>query len=196
MNTKEIMNRLKVLLAIEDKVEEKMKTTATLVDGTEVYVEEGAIEPGNILYIVNEEGNVLAPEGMHETSDGLLVTIASNGEIVSVEPKAPVEAEKKEDEVEDEVMAEETEDEDKKSEEKMADDLIEGMAELLKPFIDEIKSLKEEVEQAKVKMNAIADQPAATRIKHSSIAKTALSDGDAISFKLEKIKQLKNNKNK
>ena len=192
MNTKEIISRLKVLLAIEDKAEEtKMKTAATLVDGTEVYVEEGAIEPGNVLYVVSEEGDVLAPEGMHETSEGLLVSVGPDGSIISVEPKAPVEAEKKEDE--EEVKAEdEVEENEKPVEEKMADDLLEGMAELLKPFIDEIKSLKEEVEQAKVKMQSIADQPAASRIKHS-VQKSA-KEVDEIEVKLAKIKQLKNNK--
>ena len=197
MNTKEILNRLKVMLAIEDKAEEtKMKTAAFLIDGTEVYVEEGAIEPGNILYVVAEEGDVLAPEGMHETADGLLVSVGPAGEIVSVEPKAPVEepveAEKKE-EVEAEKVEEEPVEAGYKDKEKMmADDLLEGMAELLKPFITELKSLKEDMEAAKVKMNAIAEQPGASRIKNSSIKAT--KEVDEVAAKLEKIKQIKNKK--
>lgn len=193
MNTKEILNRLKVMLNFEDVKEQMAK--ATLVDGTEVYTE-GELAPGSILYVVNEEGDVLAGEGMHETTDGLIVSVGPAGEIVSVEPKAPVEAmEKKKEEVEaskekDKVEAMEDPMEEPKAE--IAENLLEGMVELLKPFIAELKALKEEVEQAKVKMQEIADQPAASRIKNSAFK--PVSNDDEVAAKLEKIKKIKNNK--
>lgn len=194
MNTKEILSRLKVMLNLEDVKEQMAK--ATLVDGTEVY-SEGELAPGSILYVVSEEGDVLAPEGMHETADGLIVSVGPAGEIISVEPKAPVEAmEDKEQKVEaskeeDEVKAEEMPNmEEPKAD--VAENLLEGMVELLKPFIAELKALKEEVEQAKVKMQEIADQPAASRIKNSTF-KPASND-DEVAVKLEKIKKIKNNK--
>lgn len=194
MNTKEIINRLRVMLNLEAVKEQMAK--ATLVDGTEVY-SDGELAPGSILYIVREEGDVLASEGMHETADGLLVTVGPAGEIISVEPKAPVEAMEDKKEVveaakeENKVEAMEPLVEEPKVD--IAENLLEGMVELLKPFIAELKSLKEEVAQAKVKMQEIANQPAASRIKNSSVVRTIVSE-DEVSLKLAKIKKIKNNK--
>ena len=62
---------------------------ATLVDGTEVYTE-GELEPGAILFVRAGEGadeDPFAPEGIHETTDGLLITVGASGEITNVEEK-------------------------------------------------------------------------------------------------------------
>ena len=73
---------------VKEEVEVKM-AEATLVDGTEVYTE-GELQPGAILFVRAGEGadeDPFAPEGQHETTDGLLITVGESGEIMSVEEK-------------------------------------------------------------------------------------------------------------
>ena len=146
----------------EEKKEVKM-AEATLVDGTEVYTE-GELEPGAILFVRAGEGvseDPFAPAGVHETTDGLLVTVGENGEITSIEEKgAEVEASEKKEEVEME------EQEDKKEEFDM-DGLLEGIAGMLKPYTEEIKELKEELSVLTSRFNEVADEPAAKKVSNT-----------------------------
>jgi hypothetical protein len=199
MNTNEIIKRLKVMLSLEEKeVTEKMKSLATLVDGTEVFVMEGEIAPGSILYVVTEgEEEVLAPEGLHETVDGLLVTVGEAGEIISVEPKAveapveaPVEAgDYKDKVVEEDMEVAEIEVEAPAGADMATEALLEGMAELLKPFIEEVKVLTDEFKKMEQRFNAIADQPASTKIKTKLSANV-----DEVEKKIEILKKIRQGK--
>ena len=196
MNTNEIIKRLKVMLSLEEKeVTEKMKSLATLVDGTEVFVIEGEIAPGSILYVVTEgEEEVLAPEGLHETVDGLLVTVGEAGEILSVEPKAAVEApveagDYKDKVVEEEMEVAEIEVEAPAGADMATEALLEGMAELLKPFIEEVKVLTDEFKKMEQRFNAIADQPASTKIKTKLSADKNVDDVEKKIEILKKIRQ-------
>ena len=67
----------------DDKKKKKVEMAeATLVDGTEVYAE-GEIQPGAILFVRAGEGadeDPFAPEGKHETTSGLLITVGESGE--------------------------------------------------------------------------------------------------------------------
>jgi len=204
MNTNEIIKRLKVMLSLEEaepeviqekmeeeKVEEKMKSLATLIDGTEVFTMDGPIAPGSILNVVTEgEEQVLAPEGIHETVDGLLVSVGEAGQILSVEPKATdVEAgyDKDKEEKMEEVVVEAPE-----GAEEPTKDLLEGMAELLKPFIEEVKELSEEFKKIKARFEAIAEQPATSKIK-TKMSKTK-EDLDVVENKIEILKRIRKNK--
>ena len=148
----------------EEKKEVKM-AEATLVDGTEVYTE-GELEPGAILFVRAGEGvseDPFAPAGVHETTDGLLVTVGENGEIASIEEKgAEVEAS---DEEKKEVEMEEHDDE--KKEEFDMDGLLEGIAGMLKPYTEEIKELKEELSVLTSRFNEVADEPAAKKVSNT-----------------------------
>ena len=103
MDVQQAITKLRVLLGaeteevveiqndehIEEETEVKM-AEATLVDGTEVYTE-GELEPGAILFVRAGEGaseDPFAPAGLHETTEGLLITVGENGEITSIEEKA------------------------------------------------------------------------------------------------------------
>ena len=104
MTVNEAITKLRVMLsgsteevietpvAMEEEVateEETVKMAdATLVDGTAVYTE-GEIAIGSILYVSTEEDeDPFAPEGMHETSEGIMITVGANGEITSIEEAA------------------------------------------------------------------------------------------------------------
>ena len=146
----------------DDKKEVKM-AEAELVDGTLVYTE-GELETGAILFVKAGEGvseDPFAPAGVHETTDGLLVTVGENGEITSIEEKgAEVEASEKKEEVE----MEEQED---KKEEFDVDGLLEGIAGMLQPYTDEIKELKEELSVLTSRFNEVADEPAAKKVSNT-----------------------------
>lgn len=71
----------------------------TLVDGTIIKYEGDAPMEGAPLIVVTPEGEVPAPDGVHETDSGLLIS-TQDGVIVSIEEKEmEVEAGKKEEEM-------------------------------------------------------------------------------------------------
>ena len=151
----------------EEKVEIKA-AEATLVDGTEVYTE-GELQDGAILFVRAGEGaseDPFAPEGVHETTDGLLITVRENGEISKIENKSDeVEAsykDKEEVEMEEEIIEEK-----KEIKEFDADALLEGVADLLKPYTEEIKELKEELSVLTSRFNDVADEPAAKKVRNT-----------------------------
>jgi hypothetical protein len=204
MTVNDAISKLRVMLGaanetvVEMETEEKVEETveikaaeATLVDGTEVYTE-GELETGAILFVRAGEGtseNPFAPAGVHETTDGLLITVGENGEISSIEEKAPVEAE-------DEEKVEEVEMEEEKEEEKKefdAEELLEGVASLLQPYTEEIKELKEELSVLTSRFNEVAEEPAAPKVRNtfSQVAETQKSITER---RLESLIALKKNR--
>jgi len=179
MTVNDAIGKLRVMLGaatetvVEMETEEKVEETveikaaeATLVDGTEVYTE-GELETGAILFVRAGEGvseDPFAPEGVHETTEGLLITVGENGEISSIEEQAPVEAEDKEEEVEVEMEDEEEKEEKKEFD---AEELLEGVANLLQPYTEEIKELKEELSVLTSRFNDVADEPAAKKVRNT-----------------------------
>jgi len=149
--------------ATEEATEAKM-AAATLVDGTEVYTD-GEIVAGAILYISTEEDeDPFAPEGIHETTEGLLVTVGENGEIASIEEKAmdaPVAEEATSEEVTEEAM-EEVEEEIK--EEMSSEELLGAIAELINDYKKEVK---EEMSSLTERFNALADEPATKPVRNN-----------------------------
>ena len=204
MTVNDAISKLRVMLGaatdtvVEMESEEKVEETveikaaeATLVDGTEVYTE-GELEPGAILFVRAGEGvseDPFAPAGVHETTDGLLITVGENGEISSIEEPSEVEAEDKE-KVEEVEMEEEKEEEKKEFD---AEELLEGVASLLKPYTEEIKELKEELSVLTSRFNEVADEPAAKKVRNtfSQVAETQKSITER---RLESLIALKKNR--
>jgi len=179
MTVNDAITKLRVMLGAStetvvkmEEVEEKetievKAAEATLVDGTEVYTE-GELQDGAILFVRAGEGaseDPFAPAGIHETTDGLLITVGENGEISSIEDKSPeTEASEEKEEVE---MEEEVIEEKKEIKEFDADALLEGVASLLKPYTEEIKELKEELSVLTSRFNDVADEPAAKKVANT-----------------------------
>jgi hypothetical protein len=190
MKVNEVIKKLKLMLAEstdvveETKVKEEM-AEATLVDGTEVYTE-GEIVPGAILFVRAGEGvseDPFAPEGIHETTSGLLITVGEGGEIVSVEEKAPVEAGKKTKMAEDEsAIAKEVE--------MSLDDILMAIAQILAPYIKDMNGIKEEIEVLESRFNKVANEPAAKKISSSFKADIATPTSTA-EARFEKLVQLR-----
>ena len=150
---------------IEEKEEVKVKMAeATLVDGTEVYTE-GELQAGAILFVRAGEGadeDPFAPEGKHETTDGLLITVGESGEITNVEDKGSEESVSEAEETfeeEEEVIVKEKDFD--------VEGLLEGIAGMLEPYTEEIKELKEELSVLTSRFNEVADEPAAKKVSNT-----------------------------
>ncbi len=150
---------------IEEKEEVKVNMAeAQLVDGTEVYTE-GELQAGAILFVRAGEGadeDPFAPEGKHETTDGLLITVGESGEITNVEDKGSEESVSEAEETfeeEEEVIVKEKDFD--------VEGLLEGIAGMLEPYTEEIKELKEELSVLTSRFNEVADEPAAKKVSNT-----------------------------
>ena len=178
MTVNDMVKKLRVMLAADKAVVTEAKfAEATLVDGTVVYTD-GELEVGASLLIRTEEGeeSPYAPEGIHETTDGLLIGVGPNGEIMEI---SEVEAEAKPEEIIEEVM-EEVEVEVPVSEAAIpaTEELLAGIAEMIAPFTEEIAALTEEVVELKAKFAVIADEPAAKPIRNTFAENKAIADSN------------------
>jgi hypothetical protein len=169
MNVNEAISKLRVMLgAATEEVKEVSKTNmaeATLVDGVEVYTE-GELQAGAILFVRAGEGaseDPFAPEGKHETTDGLLITVGESGEITNVEEKSGEE----ESVSEAEESFEEEEEVIVKEKDFDVEGLLEGIAGMLEPYTEEIKELKEELSVLTSRFNEVADEPAAKKVANT-----------------------------
>lgn len=159
MTAKDAIHKIQLMLGLDtDGASAKAKTvevelaSATLVDGTVVEVE-GDFEVGKALLVVTEEGNIPAPEGSHETTDGYIITVDEAGIIVSIEEKvmeveAPAE----------EVVVEEA---------SFSNDLIDSIAKMIKPLVDEVQSLKAELTSVQEQFSSFKDEPATGKITNN-----------------------------
>lgn len=191
MTVNDVIKKLRVMLAADEAVVTKAKfAEAVLVDGTEVYTD-GELVEGAILYVKVEEGEApFAPEGIHETADGLLIGVGPNGEIMEITEKA-------EDAVTEEVVEEAMEEvavEAPVSEEAVpaTEELLGGIAELIAPFTEEIAALTEEVTALKARFNKIAGEPAASPIRNT-FSETKLAKEQALAQRMEALRNIRKN---
>ena len=139
MNAFEALTKIRVMLGMEADAETVSVELAeiTLVDGTVVKVD-GELAEGKALVVVTEEGDIPAPEGIHESSDGKLITVDAEGTIVAVEDK-PVE------EVEQEMEAEEPVSEQPESnpdEASFSEDFLAKVAGLISPLNERLDAIE------------------------------------------------------
>ena len=154
MTAIEAINKIRIMLGLDDanaNVDASVEKTisnvelasATLLDGTIVKTE-GDFEVGKQLLVETAEGDIPAPEGIHETTDGLLVSVDSNGIITSIEEKAVEETETKEQE--------------------FNGDFVNALVNALKPSLDKIDKLTEEVGKLKGQFREYIEEPATPKI--------------------------------
>ena len=192
MTVNDMVKKLRVMLAADKEVVTETKfAEATLVDGTVVYTD-GELEVGASLLIRTEEGeeSPYAPEGIHETTDGLLIGVGPNGEIMEI---SEVEAEAKPEEIIEEVM-EEVVVEAPVSEAAIpaTEELLAGIAEMIAPFTEEIAALTEEVVELKAKFAVIADEPAAKPIRNTFAENKAIAD-EALNKRMDFLRSVRKN---
>lgn len=191
MNVNDVITKLKVMLGAQEAVVEVKLAEATLVDGTEVFTE-GELEVGAILFVRAGEGvseDPFAPAGMHETTDGQVITVGENGEISSIESQDAEAVAEEEVEVELE--------EDEKVEEKEAFDaegLIAAIAEMIQPQAEVIEELKKELSVLTERFEVVANSPAAPKVTTNTFKEILDDKNSKMAAKLEMLRQIKNNK--
>ena len=192
MTVNDMVKKLRVMLAADTEVVTEAKfADATLVDGTVVYTD-GELEVGAILLIRTEEGeeSPYAPEGIHETTEGLLIGVGPNGEIMDI-------TEAGEDTITEEVVEEELDEvvvEAPVSEAAMpaTEELLTGIAEMIAPFTEEIAALTEEVTALKARFNKIADEPAATPIRNT-FSENKIKKDEALANRMDALRAIRKN---
>ena len=191
MNVNDVITKLKVMLGAQEAVVEVKLAEATLVDGTEVYTE-GELEIGAILFVRAGEGvseDPFAPAGMHETTDGQVITVGENGEISKIETE---DAEAVADE---EVEVELEEDVEVKVEEKEAFDaegLIEAIAQMIQPQSEIIEELKKELSVLTARFEVVANSPAAPKVVTNTFKEILDDKNSKMAAKLDMLRQIKN----
>ena len=184
MTATEALTKIRVMLGIDEPITEGNVETQTeqievtlaeaeLLDGTKVMVE-GDLEPGNILLVDGGEGAepLKAPEGVHETTDGKLITVDAEGVIISVEDK-PAEEE----------VTQEAE---------LSEDLVSQVVTALKPSLDRLNEMADELNNLKAQFSAFKDEPAGSKITNNLNENNKQTDS-VIEAKLRKLKAIRNN---
>ena len=154
-----------------------------LVDGTKIKISGDSLVEGAKVVVVTEEGEIPAPDGVHEISGGTKVE-TKEGIITKIEEALEEpEMEKPEAEVEIEVKKEE-----------MEDEVVSLLKDLVVKLGEKIASLEGKVEGMSADFNAFKKEPAAKKIADGKTEKFNKVD-DYIDSKLEAIAALrKNNK--
>ena len=203
MTVQEALTKLKVSLGLETEVVETVETTEveetvveaseeetveetietqfaeeTLVDGTVVKVE-GELEVGKQLVVVTEEGDVAAPEGMHQTESNKLITVDAEGVITSIE-EADAE------EVTEEAAPEEAASQD-------FSEVVDSITEVVKPALDRINEVAAELEALKASFSAFKDEPAGNKITNNlqEFKAAQANEADARFARLKEIRKSK-----
>ncbi len=210
MTVNDAISKLRVMLgaATEEVKEVNMETEevkeeveikaaeATLADGTEVYTE-GALEAGAILFVRAGEGvseDPFAPAGIHETTEGLLITVGENGEITAIEDQSPEVAASDEEKKEEVEMEEEIKEDIEVKKEFDAEELLEGVASLLLPYTEEIKELKAELSVLTSRFNEVADEPAAANKVRNTFSEEAKIRANTAEARFERLVSLRNSR--
>lgn len=187
MTAQEALYKIRVMLGVEEATEENVSletetdteevklAEATLVDGTVVKTE-GEFEVGKQLFVVTEEGDIPAPEGLHETTEGIIVGVDAEGIIVSIEEPA-----------EEEVIVEEKE--------QFGDDIINQIVGALSPKFDDIQA---QINTIKGEFSEFRDGPATDRIRTNlnALNKVEQSVSDARMRTILEMRKQSFNKNK
>jgi len=180
---KNLMVQFGFLKNEETEIVKEIFVDAKLVDGTAIKVSgEGLVEGAKVV-VVTEEGEIPAPDGVHELEDGTKVE-TKEGVIAKIEEAVKEEPEMEEPKVEIEVS----------KEEKMESEVVSLLKDLVVKLGEKIASLEGKVEGMSADFNAFKKEPAAKKIADGKTEKFNKTD-DYIDSKLEAIAALrKNNK--
>jgi hypothetical protein len=137
MNSKEVLKEIRTILGFSEDKKEIEMATATLVDGTIVEYD-GELAVGTEVFVQTGEGLIPAPDAVHETDSGLLITTVDGVVTEVVEPIVEeIALEEVAVEVPEEVSA------------IVTAEVLEAIAEAIAPVLEEVAMLKEEMKKMK-----------------------------------------------
>ena len=188
MTAQEALGKIRVMLGlseveldetkvVKDASTETTETTnielasTTLVDGTIVKTE-GDFEVGKQLLVETAEGDIPVPEGQHETTDGLLISVDAEGVITSI----------------DEVVVEE-----EQKEESFNEDFVNQLVGALKPSLDKIEELSNEIKTLKGEFMEFKDEPGSAKV-YNNLSDYTKRENDLMSGRMAKLIELRKNK--
>jgi hypothetical protein len=179
---KSLMVQFGFLKNEEAEIVKEIFIDAKLVDGTAIKVSgEGLVEGAKVV-VVTEEGEIPAPDGVHELEDGTKVE-TKEGVIAKIEEAVAEAPEMEAPEVEIEV-----------SKEGMEKEMVDMLKEFIYKMGDKVKKMEEQMSSLSTDFNSFKKEPAAKKIADGKTEKFNKTD-DYIDSKLETIAALrKNNK--
>jgi hypothetical protein len=185
-NSKSAIQEIKNLMVqfgfmSEDKTEivKEIFIDAKLIDGTAIKVSEEGLVEGAKVVVVTEEGEIPAPDGVHELEDGTKVE-TKEGIIAKIEEKLEEpEMEKPEAEVEIEV-----------SKDGMSKEMVDMLKEFIYKMGDKVKKMEEQMSSLSTDFNSFKKEPAAKKIADGKTEKFNKTD-DYMETKLEAIAALR-----
>jgi len=179
----------------EIKTVKQIFVSAKLVDGTEVKVEGESLAEGAKVLVITAEGEIPAPDGVHELEDGTKIE-TKDGIIAKIEDV--LEAGYKEKGMEDvevpvEVPAEIA---------PVADEVVGAIVEALMPLMEEVKVLVDEMKKMKDGMKDIKSdfesfkkEPAAKKVADGKVESfKSANNNEEVDAKWAAIAALRNNK--
>ena len=162
---KNLMVQFGFLKNEETEIVKEIFVDAKLVDGTQIKVSgEGLVEGAKVV-VVTEEGEIPAPDGVHELEDGTKVE-TKEGVIAKIEEAVKEEPEMEEPKVEIEVS----------KEEKMESEVVSLLKDLVVKLGEKIASLEGKVEGMSADFNAFKKEPAAKKIADGKTEKFNKTD--------------------
>jgi len=173
MNTNQILNKVRILLGMEVKLE-----TMKLDDNVTV-IEAEAFEADNEVVVVTEdEQKIPLPVGNYNLEDGRVLVVAEEGLIAEVKEK--------EEEVEEEVEVQKDEPMNEPMEEEMSDEPTKAVKKTIESvvketFFSEMEALKKENEELKAKLSGNVVELASEEVTV-----------DPISFNPENVQKIEN----
>jgi hypothetical protein len=155
---------------------------AKLVDGTQIKVSGDGLVEGAKVMVVTAEGEIIAPDGVHELEDGTKVE-TKEGIIAKIEEVVAEAPEMESPEVEIEV-----------SKEGMSKEMVDMLKEFIYKMGDKVKKMEEQMSTLSSDFNSFKKEPASKKIADGKTEKFNKTD-DYMDSKLEAIASLrKNNK--
>lgn len=188
MTANEAIKSIKVMLGVghdaetaEALVEDVKLAEATLMDGTKVEVD-GEFEVGKQAFVVTSEGErVEAPEGKHETTDGIVFTTDRVGVITAIDEVEDGEAESV-DEVEAELEVEDTL--------TLSQDTISTLIDALDSIQSGLTAVEQRLDATQEEFHTFRDEPAAAKITNN-IDEVKKVQGDLAAARFNKIMEFR-----
>jgi len=157
---------------------------AKLVDGTKIKVEGEGLAEGAKVVVVTEEGEVPAPDGVHELADGTKVE-TKDGIIAKIEEVVS--------DVEEEVESEEPELEVPSI--AMEQEMLDMLKEFVKKMSEKMSNMETKMGEVESQFAAFKKEPAAKPIANGKTDfNKSYNNDDAIDAKLAAIAELRNKK--
>lgn len=184
MKAIDAIKQIKVMLGMDTEVAVDSEVVETVPNETEIELAEAELVDGTIvkadsftegaaLFVVTEEGDIPAPVGVHETTDGKLVTVEEEGIIAKVEDK-PEEAVVEESEAEFENTV------------SLSEEAVATIMKSLEAIAEKMVAMENRITTVDEAFHAFKEEPAGKKITNN-LNEVQKSENDLATARFEKI---------